>query len=56
MMSEEGVFSILTPYLRLAGAGGEILGFPADEYYWKDLGKPENLAEAEQAVKLGTVI
>jgi NDP-sugar pyrophosphorylase family protein len=56
LMSEEGVFSILAPYLRLAGAGEKILGFRADEYYWKDLGKPQNLAEAAQDVKFGRLL
>jgi mannose-1-phosphate guanylyltransferase len=56
LMSEDGVFSILTPYLRLAGAGEKIVGFRADEYYWKDLGKPENLAEAEQELNAGRVV
>jgi NDP-sugar pyrophosphorylase family protein len=51
LMSEDGVFSILTPYLRLAGAGEKIVGFRADEYYWKDLGKPENLAEASKVIR-----
>jgi NDP-sugar pyrophosphorylase family protein len=56
LMSEEGVFSILTPYLRLAGVGEQILAFRADKYYWKDLGKPENLGEAAQDVKCGRVL
>ncbi len=55
MMSEEGIFSILQPYLRLAAAGEQIMGFRADEYYWKDLGKPENLAEAVEDISLGRV-
>jgi NDP-sugar pyrophosphorylase family protein len=55
LMSEEGVFSILQPYLRLAGAGEKIMSFRADEYYWKDLGKPENLAEAAEDARLGRV-
>jgi NDP-sugar pyrophosphorylase family protein len=55
LMNEEGVFSILTPYLRLAGAGEKIMSFRADEYYWKDLGKPENLAEAAEDARLGRV-
>jgi len=45
MMSEEGVFPILSPYLRLAAQGEKILGFRADECYWRDLGRPENVAE-----------
>jgi NDP-sugar pyrophosphorylase family protein len=56
LMNEEGVFSILAPYLRLAGAGEKILCFRADEYYWKDLGKPENMGAAEQDVELGRVV
>jgi len=51
LMSEDGVFSILQPYLRLAGNREKIIAFRADEYYWKDLGKPENLAEASKMVK-----
>jgi NDP-sugar pyrophosphorylase family protein len=56
LMSEEGVFSILAPYLRLAGVGEQILAFRADEYYWKDLGKPENLAEAREDSQIGRVL
>jgi NDP-sugar pyrophosphorylase family protein len=48
MMSEEGAFSIITSYLRLAGAGEKILGFRTDEYYWRDLGTPENVAQATE--------
>jgi NDP-sugar pyrophosphorylase family protein len=46
MMSEEGVFSIIDTYLRLAAQGESICAFRADEYYWRDLGKPENIAQA----------
>jgi NDP-sugar pyrophosphorylase family protein len=48
MMSEEGVFSIVTSYLRLAGQGEKILGFRADQYYWRDLGRIQDLQQAEQ--------
>ena len=51
MMTEEGVFSIITTYLRLAGQGENIQGFRADEYYWRDLGKPESVLQAEQDLK-----
>lgn len=51
LMTEEGIFSIITSYLRLAGQGEKILAFPADDYYWRDLGKPENIAQAEQDIK-----
>jgi mannose-1-phosphate guanylyltransferase len=46
MMTEDGAFSIITCYLRLAATGEKILGFRADEYYWRDLGTPENVAQA----------
>jgi NDP-sugar pyrophosphorylase family protein len=51
MMTEEGVFSIVNSYLRLAGQGEKILAFRADEYYWRDLGKPENVSQAAQDLR-----
>jgi NDP-sugar pyrophosphorylase family protein len=50
-MTEVGPFSIITFYLRLAGRGEKILAFRADEYYWRDLGKPENVAQAARDVE-----
>jgi NDP-sugar pyrophosphorylase family protein len=55
LMSEEGVFSILVPYLRLAAQGEKILAFRADEYYWRDLGKPENIVQAAEDLKQKTI-
>jgi NDP-sugar pyrophosphorylase family protein len=46
MLTEEGPFSIIDSYLRLAAAGERILAFRADEYYWRDLGRPEDLKQA----------
>jgi NDP-sugar pyrophosphorylase family protein len=46
MMVEEGIFSIINSYLRLAGLGENILGFRCDEYYWRDLGRPDDLKQA----------
>ena len=46
MLTEEGVFSIIDSYLRLAAQGEKILAFRADEYYWRDLGRPADLAQA----------
>jgi NDP-sugar pyrophosphorylase family protein len=46
MMTEDGAFPIITCYLRLAAKGEKILGFRADEYYWRDLGTPENVTQA----------
>ncbi len=51
MMTEEGAFSIITSYLRMAGQGEKILAFRADDYYWRDLGRPENVAQAAQDVQ-----
>jgi len=48
MIEEDGVFSIIASYLRLAAGGQKIIGFRADEYYWRDLGKPESLRKAEE--------
>jgi len=50
-MTEDGKFSIITSYLRLAGEGANICAFRADKYYWRDLGKPENIAQAATDVK-----
>jgi len=48
MLTEDGAFSIIDSYLRLAGEGEKITAFRADEYYWRDLGKPENVMQAAQ--------
>ncbi len=46
MLTEEGVFSIIPSYLRLSAQGQKILAFRADQYYWRDLGRPSDLAQA----------
>ena len=46
MISEEGAFSIISTYLHLAAQGERIVAFQADEYSWRDLGTPENVALA----------
>ena len=51
MMREEGAFSIITSYLHLAAREEKILAFRADEYYWRDLGRPENVVQAAQDFK-----
>jgi NDP-sugar pyrophosphorylase family protein len=51
MMIEEGAFSIITSYLRLASQGENILAFRADSYYWRDLGRPENVVQVERDLK-----
>lgn len=47
-MEEEGKFSIIAAYLRLAAQGEKILAFRADGSYWRDLGRPESVLEAER--------
>ena len=47
-MSEQGTFSIVDAYLRLAAQGEKIVAFRADDCYWRDLGRPENILEAER--------
>jgi NDP-sugar pyrophosphorylase family protein len=54
-LTEEGAFSIITAYLRLAGAGDKICAFRAGEYYWRDLGKPENVTQAAMDVEHGMI-
>jgi mannose-1-phosphate guanylyltransferase len=48
MLTEDGIFSIVTSYLRLAGKGEKVAGFRADQYYWRDLGRIEDLSQAAQ--------
>jgi NDP-sugar pyrophosphorylase family protein len=51
LMTEDGVFSIINVYLRVAAQGEKIRAFHADTYYWRDLGKPENISQAEHDVR-----
>jgi NDP-sugar pyrophosphorylase family protein len=53
LMKEQGIFSIVNSYLRLAGSGEKIVAFRADEYYWRDLGKPADLQQATRDLELG---
>src|SRR5262245_19008759 len=43
-MGSEEVFSIIPTYLELAAKGERIVAFRADEYEWKDMGRPESFA------------
>jgi NDP-sugar pyrophosphorylase family protein len=54
-MEEEDVFSIITNYLGLAAQGEKIVAFRADEYYWRDLGRPENIVQAAEDLNRGRV-
>ncbi len=50
-ITERGVFSILDPYLRLAGEGARILPFRVDGALWLDIGSPQQLEAARRAVE-----
>ena len=55
-MVEEGTFSIIKSYLRLAGQGEKILAFRTDEYYWRDLGRLDDLKRAARDLERGVVL
>ncbi|HJT87962.1 MAG TPA: nucleotidyltransferase family protein [Bryobacteraceae bacterium] len=55
-MSEEGVFSIIQTYLRLARAGERILSYRADRASWRDLGTPESIARATEELQREAVL
>jgi NDP-sugar pyrophosphorylase family protein len=50
-LNERGAFSIIDAYLRLSTQGEKILAFRADEYEWRDLGRPENVMKAARELK-----
>ena len=52
MLHEDGAFSIVASYLRLAGAGEQVTAFPADKYSWRDVGRVESVREAEAELRL----
>lgn len=54
-ITERGAFSILDPYLRLAGEGETIRPFRVDGCTWLDIGRPEQLEEAQRMVAAGRV-
>ena len=43
LITESGVFSIIDTYLRLAASNEKISAFRADSFYWRDLGRLEDL-------------
>jgi NDP-sugar pyrophosphorylase family protein len=51
LMLENGIFSIVTAYLRLAAHGEKILAFRVDDYYWRDLGRPADVLQASLDLK-----
>ena len=53
LMHEDGAFSIISAYLRLADLGEKIIAFPTDDAYWRDLGRPESIAQATHDLAAG---
>ncbi len=47
-IGEEGAFSVIPAYLRLAGLGEKIMAFRVDEYQWRDLGRVDSLRAAAE--------
>ena len=54
-MTEEGAFSIIASYLRLAGDGKKIMAFRADGAYWRDLGTAESVMQLEEDIQRGAL-
>lgn len=52
-LAEQGVFPIIPAYLRLAAQGETIVAFRADGSYWRDLGRPESIAQAAAELERG---
>jgi NDP-sugar pyrophosphorylase family protein len=50
-IDEEGIFSIIPTYLRLAKEGEQIMAFRADEYSWRDLGRMDDLRKADSEAR-----
>jgi mannose-1-phosphate guanylyltransferase len=55
MIQEDGVFSIIDVYLRLAAQGEKIMAFSADGSYWRDLGRTGDLKQAAEDLNRGTL-
>jgi NDP-sugar pyrophosphorylase family protein len=51
LMTEDRVFSIIAPYLRLAAQGEKIIAFGSDEYQWRDLGRLDDVTQADQEAR-----
>ena len=49
-MHEEGAFSIINSYVKLAAQEEKIVAFNADDCYWRDLGRPESIEKAAEEI------
>jgi mannose-1-phosphate guanylyltransferase len=54
-LKEEGAFSIIDAYLRLASEGEKIAAYRADDDYWRDLGTVDNIRQLERDLQDGRV-
>jgi len=52
-MTEDGVFSVIESYLRLAAEQERVMAFRADGSYWRDLGTAESLEQAANDLQRG---
>ncbi len=52
-LEEQGAFSIINAYLYLAAQREKIIAFRANEWYWRDLARPENLLQTAQDMVSG---
>ena len=52
-MTPTGAFSIIDAELNMASRGEKIASFRADGAYWRDLGRPEAVAQAAQDLESG---
>ncbi len=56
MLTEDGVFPIIPSYLRIATTRERIVAFCADDYYWRDVGTPESLAQAARDIETKVLV
>jgi NDP-sugar pyrophosphorylase family protein len=54
MLAEDGAFSIIESYLRLAGDCEKIAAFRADRAHWRDLGTIESLQQPALDLQCGS--
>lgn len=54
LIEERGAFSILKPYLRLAGLGHAIRPYDIGAALWLEVGTPERLARAGRLLEVGS--
>ncbi len=55
MMPGADAFSIIDCYLQAAAHEEAIVAFRADEWYWRDLGRPDSLIQAAQDLSQGVL-